>query len=110
MDLADTVAVVTGASSGLGTEFSRALVERQATVFGLAFEGGLRGWFERCPVVCWWIDRGFDGLFSGDRIPVAGGGVRGEFFECGDLSPAGGAEPCFAGLGVPEVRAQAGVA
>jgi NADP-dependent 3-hydroxy acid dehydrogenase YdfG len=36
MDLTDAVAVVTGASSGLGTHFSRALIERGATVFGLA--------------------------------------------------------------------------
>jgi len=36
MDLTDAVAVVTGASSGLGTALSRALVDRKATVFGLA--------------------------------------------------------------------------
>jgi NAD(P)-dependent dehydrogenase (short-subunit alcohol dehydrogenase family) len=36
MDLTDAVAVVTGASSGLGTHFARALVERGATVYGLA--------------------------------------------------------------------------
>jgi len=36
MDLTDTVAVVTGASSGLGTQFSADLVERGATVYGLA--------------------------------------------------------------------------
>jgi len=36
MDLTDAVAVVTGASSGLGTHFSRALIDRGATVFGLA--------------------------------------------------------------------------
>ena len=36
MDLTDAVAVVTGASSGLGTEFSRSLVDRGATVYGLA--------------------------------------------------------------------------
>jgi NAD(P)-dependent dehydrogenase (short-subunit alcohol dehydrogenase family) len=36
MDLTDAVAVVTGASSGLGTHFARALIERGATVYGLA--------------------------------------------------------------------------
>lgn len=36
MDLTDTVAVVTGASSGLGRHFSADLVRRGATVFGLA--------------------------------------------------------------------------
>jgi NAD(P)-dependent dehydrogenase (short-subunit alcohol dehydrogenase family) len=36
MDLTDAVAVVTGASSGLGTHFSNALVDRGATVYGLA--------------------------------------------------------------------------
>ena len=36
MDLTDTVAVVTGASSGLGTHFARHLVDRGATVYGLA--------------------------------------------------------------------------
>ena len=36
MDLTDAVAVVTGASSGLGTHFSRSLVDRGATVYGLA--------------------------------------------------------------------------
>jgi NAD(P)-dependent dehydrogenase (short-subunit alcohol dehydrogenase family) len=36
MDLTDAVAVVTGASSGLGTHFSRALIDRDATVYGLA--------------------------------------------------------------------------
>jgi NADP-dependent 3-hydroxy acid dehydrogenase YdfG len=36
MDLTDSVAVVTGASSGLGTHFSTALVDRGAQVFGLA--------------------------------------------------------------------------
>jgi len=36
MDLADAVAVVTGASSGLGTHFSHSLVDRGATVYGLA--------------------------------------------------------------------------
>lgn len=36
MDLTDAVAVVTGASSGLGTHFARALVDRGATVYGLA--------------------------------------------------------------------------
>jgi NAD(P)-dependent dehydrogenase (short-subunit alcohol dehydrogenase family) len=36
MDLTDAVAVVTGASSGLGTHFSRSLIDRGATVYGLA--------------------------------------------------------------------------
>lgn len=36
MDLTDAVAVVTGASSGLGTYFSRMLVNEGATVYGLA--------------------------------------------------------------------------
>jgi len=36
MDLTDAVAVVTGASSGLGTHFSRHLIDRGATVYGLA--------------------------------------------------------------------------
>ena len=36
MDLQDKVAVVTGASSGLGLEFSRLLIEKGAHVFGLA--------------------------------------------------------------------------
>ena len=36
MDLADSVAVVTGASSGLGAHLSRTLAQRGATVFGLA--------------------------------------------------------------------------
>ncbi|MFO8098134.1 MAG: SDR family NAD(P)-dependent oxidoreductase [Salinibacter sp.] len=36
MDLADTVAVVTGASSGLGAQLSRQLADRGSTVFGLA--------------------------------------------------------------------------
>ena len=36
MDLTDAVAVVTGASSGLGTHFARHLVDRGATVYGLA--------------------------------------------------------------------------
>lgn len=36
MDLTDAVAVVTGASSGLGTHFSEALIERGAVVYGLA--------------------------------------------------------------------------
>ncbi len=36
MDLTDAVAVVTGASSGLGTHFSEALIERGAAVYGLA--------------------------------------------------------------------------
>lgn len=36
MDLTDTVAVVTGASSGLGRHFAEALIGRGARVFGLA--------------------------------------------------------------------------
>jgi NADP-dependent 3-hydroxy acid dehydrogenase YdfG len=36
MDLHDRVAVVTGASSGIGRQFSRDLIDRGATVFGLA--------------------------------------------------------------------------
>jgi len=36
MDLTDSVAVVTGASSGLGTHFATALIDRGATVYGLA--------------------------------------------------------------------------
>ena len=36
MDLTDSVAVVTGASSGLGTHFSKSLIDRGATVYGLA--------------------------------------------------------------------------
>ena len=36
MELTDAVAVVTGASSGLGTHFAQSLIERGATVFGLA--------------------------------------------------------------------------
>jgi len=36
MNLKDKVAVVTGASSGLGLAFSRVLIEKGATVFGLA--------------------------------------------------------------------------
>jgi len=36
MDLTDSVAVVTGASSGLGVHFASALIDRGATVFGLA--------------------------------------------------------------------------
>ena len=36
MDLTDAVAVVTGASSGLGTHFSRSLIDRGAAVYGLA--------------------------------------------------------------------------
>ena len=36
MDLTDSVALVTGASSGLGRHISAALVERNATVYGLA--------------------------------------------------------------------------
>lgn len=36
MDLSDTVAVVTGASSGLGAQLSRTLAARGSTVFGLA--------------------------------------------------------------------------
>lgn len=36
MDLTDAVTVVTGASSGLGTHFSRSLIDRGATVYGLA--------------------------------------------------------------------------
>jgi len=36
MDLTDAVAVVTGASSGLGAHFSRSLIDRGATVYGLA--------------------------------------------------------------------------
>jgi len=36
MNLKDKIIVITGASSGLGSAFSRVLVERGATVFGLA--------------------------------------------------------------------------
>jgi len=36
MDLTDSVAVVTGASSGLGAHFSKSLIDRGATVYGLA--------------------------------------------------------------------------
>lgn len=36
MDLASKVAVITGASSGIGTAFSKALIEKGATVYGLA--------------------------------------------------------------------------
>lgn len=36
MDLTNAVAIVTGASSGLGTHFSESLIERGATVYGLA--------------------------------------------------------------------------
>lgn len=36
MDLTDAVVAVTGASSGLGTHFARTLVDRDATVYGLA--------------------------------------------------------------------------
>ena len=36
MDLTDAVAVVTGASSGLGTHFSESLIDRGAVVYGLA--------------------------------------------------------------------------
>jgi NADP-dependent 3-hydroxy acid dehydrogenase YdfG len=36
MNLTDTVAIVTGASSGLGLHFSKALVEKGAQVYGLA--------------------------------------------------------------------------
>jgi len=36
MDLTDSVAVVTGASSGLGKHVSRTLVDQDATVYGLA--------------------------------------------------------------------------
>ncbi len=36
MDLTDSVAVVTGASSGLGTHLSTSLIDRGATVYGLA--------------------------------------------------------------------------
>lgn len=36
MDLTDSVAVVTGASSGLGTHFSTSLIDRGAQVYGLA--------------------------------------------------------------------------
>jgi NADP-dependent 3-hydroxy acid dehydrogenase YdfG len=40
MDLTNAVAVVTGASSGLGTHFSESLIERGATVYGLARSSG----------------------------------------------------------------------
>jgi len=36
MDLRDKVAIVTGASSGLGVDFARLLVDRGATVYGFA--------------------------------------------------------------------------
>ena len=36
MDLADKIAIVTGASSGLGQAFSEKLIEKGATVYGLA--------------------------------------------------------------------------
>jgi NAD(P)-dependent dehydrogenase (short-subunit alcohol dehydrogenase family) len=36
MNLKDKVALVTGASSGIGRDFARALVERGATVYGIA--------------------------------------------------------------------------
>ena len=36
MEIDSTIAVVTGASSGLGTAFSKALIEKGATVYGLA--------------------------------------------------------------------------
>jgi len=36
MELATKTAIVTGASGGLGTAFSRALIEKEATVYGLA--------------------------------------------------------------------------
>ncbi len=36
MDIQSKIAIVTGASSGIGAEFSRALIEKGATVYGLA--------------------------------------------------------------------------
>ena len=36
MDLASKIAVVTGASSGIGAAFSQALIQKGATVYGLA--------------------------------------------------------------------------
>lgn len=36
MDIKNKIAIVTGASSGIGTEFSRKLVQEGATVYGLA--------------------------------------------------------------------------
>lgn len=40
MNISSKIAIVTGASSGIGTEFSKALVDKGATVYGLARSEG----------------------------------------------------------------------